>query len=211
LGSAAIALATLAASAWAPVTVSAQQAESTHQPGHRVAVIDVAYLFKNLPEIKAQVGKFESDLKKFDAEVKQQRETLKQSAAELQTLRNGTADYARKEEKIANLESKLRLEMSRKQQEFRDAEARIYYENYQRIAAAVKAIATHNNIQLVLRFNSEQMALEQNESVARGVMKNVVYHQSTIDMTQTVMRYLEHQANRSQIATGGKPASASKR
>ncbi len=44
-GNAAIAFATLAVSALAPATVSAQQAESTHQRGHHVAVIDVTYIF----------------------------------------------------------------------------------------------------------------------------------------------------------------------
>jgi Skp family chaperone for outer membrane proteins len=210
-GNAAIAFATLAVSALAPATVSAQQAESTHQPGHHVAVIDVAYIFKNLSAIKAQFSKVEGDLKKYGTELKQKRDALKQSAAQLKTLKVGTADYARQEEHFTTLESKLRLDMARKQKELGDAEAKIYYDNYQRIAAAVKAIATHNNIKLVLRFNSEDMDLEQSDSVARGVMKNVVYHDSTINMTNTVMRYLEQQTNTSQVAIGGSAASATNR
>ncbi len=210
-GTVVIAFATLAVSAWAPATSSAQQAESTQQLDHRVGVIDVAYIFKNLPAIKAQISKVEGELKKYEAELKQKRDTLKQSAAQLKTLKVGTADYARQEEHVANLESKLRLDVGRRHQELGNAEAKIYYDNYQRIAAAVKAIATHNNIKLVLRFNSEDMDLERTDSVARGVMKNVVYHDSTIDMTNTVMRYLERQASTSQVATGGSAASATNR
>ena len=156
-------------------------------------------------------SKVEGDLKRYDAELKQKRDALKQSVAQLKTLKVGTADYARQEEHVAKLESKLRLDMVRKHKELGDAEAKLYYDNYQRIYAAVKAIATHNNIKLVLRFNSEEMDLEQNDSVARGVMKNVVYHDSTIDMTNTVMRYLEQQANTSQVATAGSAASATSR
>ncbi len=210
-GNSAIAFATLAVSAMATATVSAQQADSMYQSGHRVAVIDVGYIFTNLPEIKAQVSNIESDLKRYDAEIKEKQEILKQSAAQLQTLKAGTADYASQEEHVANLESKLRLDMARKHKDLRDAEAKIYYDNYQRISAAVKAIATHNNIQLVLRFNSEDMALEQSDSVARGVMKNVVYHDSTINMTKTVMRYLEQQTKTSQASTGGSAASTTNR
>ncbi len=210
-GSAAIAFATLVVSAIAPATAAAQQANSTHQPGHQVAVIDVAHIFKNLPAIKAQVGKVEDDLRRYEAELKQKQAALKQSAAQLKTLKVGTAAYARQEEHVADLQSKLRLDMTRKQMELRDAEAEIYYVNYQRIAAAVKAVATHNHINLVLRFNSEEMDLEQAESVARGVMKNVVYHDSTINMTNTVMKYLETQTNTSQVATGGSAASATNR
>jgi Skp family chaperone for outer membrane proteins len=211
IGNAAIAFATLATSVLASTTVSAQQAESRHQLGHRMAVLDVAYIFKNLPAITAQVSKIEGDLKKYDAEFKQKRDTLKQSAAELETLKAGTADYARKQEHVANLESKLRLEIARKKKELAAAEAKIYFDNYQRIAAAVKAIATHNNIKLVLRFNSEEMDLERGDSVLRGVMKNIVYHDSTINITDTVMRYLEQQMNTSRVATGGTAASATSR
>jgi len=210
-GNAAIALASLAAASLAPTTVSAQRAESTQPQGHHIAVIDVAYIFKNLAAIKAQVGKLEDDLKKYDAELKQKQDALKQSAAQLKTLKPGTADYARQEEHYATLESQLRLDIARKKKELGDAEAKIYYDNYQRIAAAVKAIATHNNIKLVLRFNSEDMDLEQGDSVARGVMKNVVYHDSTINMTNTVLRYLEQQTSTSQIATGGSAGLATNR
>jgi Skp family chaperone for outer membrane proteins len=205
-----IAFVTLAVAALVPATVFAQQAASA-PTGHRIAVIDVGYIFKNLPEIKAQISKVEADLKKDEAELKQKREALKQAVEQLKTLKIGTADYAKQEEYVANLESKLRLNRSRKQNQLRGVEAKIYFDNYQRIAAAVKAIATHNNIKLVLRFNSEDMDLEQNDSVARGVMKNVVYQDSTINITDTVIKYLERQTNTAQVATGGNAASATQR
>jgi Skp family chaperone for outer membrane proteins len=208
---AAIAFATLAVSALAPATLVAQQADSTQSAGHRVAVIDVGYIFKNLPAIKAQVSKVEGDMKKYEAELKQQRDTLKQAVEQLKTLKVGTLDYARQEERVADLESKLRLDKTRKHNQLRGVEAQIYYDNYQRIAAAVKAIATHNNIKLVLRFNSEDMDLEQNDSVVRGVMKNVVYQDSTINITNTVMKYLARQTNTAQVATGDSAASGTQR
>ena len=96
---------------------------------------------------------------------------------------------------MANLESKLRLHQVHKHRELTEAEARLYYNSYQQIAAALRAIATDNNMQLVLNFSSEEMDVEQNDSVFRGVMKNVVYHVSTVNMTNTVIRYLEQQAN----------------
>lgn len=190
----AVALATLAGFIGLPQTATAQQAESSSRPGHHIAVIDIAYIFKNLPSIKSEVEKVESELKAFDTEVKQRRQALQQAVAQLKTLKVGTPDYAKQEEAVATMESKMRLDMGRKQKEFGEAEAKIYFTNYQRISAAVKAIATHNKINLVLRFNSEGMDMEKSETVARGVMKNIVYHDSTIDMTEMVMRYLEQTA-----------------
>ncbi|TWU38725.1 Outer membrane protein (OmpH-like) [Novipirellula aureliae] len=210
-GKAAIAFATLAGFVLAPAPVSAQQAASTHPPGHRVALIDVTYILKNLPAIKAQISKLEADLEKHKAELKQKRDTLKQSVEQLKTLKVGTADYARQEEYVANLESALRSYTIYKHRELSDAEAKTYYDSYQRMTAVVRAIATRNNINLVLRFNSEDIDSEQNDSVTRGIMRNVVYHDSTVNMTNTVLQYLKEQTNRSQFATIVNPSSDTNR
>lgn len=159
--------------------------------GHKVAVIDVAYIFKNHAAIKDEVAKVEAELKQFDAELAGKREELQQAAAELKTFKPGTPEYAAAEEKVASMESRLRLDMARKRKELSDAEAKIYYDNYQRIAAGVKFLANHYKINLVLRYNSEEMNLEQGESVIRGVMKNIVYHDESLDMTKGVMQYLD--------------------
>ena len=208
LGKAAMAFAALAGSAFAPASLSAQQAEPTHQPGHRVALVDVAYIFKNLPAIKAHVSKVKGDLKKDELERKQRRDTLRQAVEQLKTLKVGSADYARQEEYVANLESQSRLHRVHKYRGLSEAEARLYCDSYQQIAAALRAIATDHNIQLVLNISSTEMDVEQKDSVVRGVMKNVVYHDSTVNITNTVMRYLEQQANAPQAATSGNASSA---
>ncbi len=169
----------------APVTTSAQDT------GHHIAVVDVAYIFKNHPGIKAQVEKVENDLKTYDAELQKKREELKQAAERLKTFKVGSPEYAAQEEQVAGMESKLRLDMARKRKELADAEARIYYENYQLISNGVKFLASHYKINLVLRYNSEDMDLEKGDSVIRGVMKNIVYHDESLDMTKGVMQYLD--------------------
>ncbi len=174
------------------------------EEGHKVAVIDVAYIFKNHSAIKAEVAKVEAELKSFDAELTGKREELQQAASELKTFKPGSTEYAAAEEKVASMESRLRLDMARKRKELSDAEAKIYYENYQRIAAGVKFLANHYKINLVLRYNSEEMSLEQGESVIRGVMKNIVYHDESLDMTKGVMQYLDQTMR--VAGAGGNPA-----
>ena len=184
IGRAAIAMAIGTLCALAPAVASAED-------GHRIAVVDVAYIFKNHPGIRAQVTKVENDLKAYDAELKVKREELKQAAAQLKTLKAGSNAYITQEEQVASMESKLRLDMARKRKELADAEAQIYFQNYKRIAAGVKFLAQHYKINLVLRYNSEEMDVEQGDSVLRGVMKNIVYHDDSLDMTKGVMQYLD--------------------
>ncbi|TWU45128.1 Outer membrane protein (OmpH-like) [Novipirellula aureliae] len=181
-----------------PGKASAQEASPS--AGHRVAVVDVAYIFKNHPGIKAQVQSVEGDLKTYDGQLQGKREELKQAAEMLKTFKVGSPEYTSQEEKVASMESKLRLDMARKRKELADAEARIYYENYQRIAAGVKFLAQHYKINMVLRYNSEEMDLEKGESVIRGVMKNIVYHDDALDMTKGVMQYLDQSMAKEQTA-----------
>ena len=193
-----ITLAIATISVLAPAAASAQEATP-----HRIAVVDVAYIFKNHPGIKAQVTKVETDLKNYDAELKQKRDALKTAAEKLKTFQVGSPDYSAQEEQVASMESKLRLDMARKRKELADAEARIYFENYQQIAAGVKFLANHYQINLVLRYNSEEMNQGQGDSVIRGVMKNIVYHDDALDMTKGVMQYLDKAIANPSIATGG--------
>ncbi len=177
---------------------------ATAQEGHRVAVIDVAYIFNNHPSIKADRTKVEEELKAIDAELVKKRDELQQAAAELKTFKPNSPEYAAAEEAINGMESRLRLDIARKRKELSDAEAKIYFDNYQRIAAGVKFMANHYKINLVLRYNSEEMTLEEGESVIRGVMKNVVYHDEQLDMTKGVMTYLDQTSNRVATAPAGR-------
>jgi hypothetical protein len=71
-----------------------------------------------------------------------------------------------------------------------ETEAQIYFQNYKRITDGVKFMANHYKINLVLRYNSDQMDLEKPDTVIRGVMKNIVYHDEDLDMTKAIMQYL---------------------
>ncbi len=183
----------IAGQALLPSPASAQESPN---PGaaHRVATIDVGYIFKNQPSIQAQVKKIESDLKAYETVLLQKREAVKQAVEKLKTLKPGSPDFIKQEELAASLDSQLRLDMSRRQMSFRTDETKIYYDNYQRIIAAVETIAKHNKIQLVMRSNSEEMDLDNANSVTSGVMKNVVFRDDAIDMTNMVMQYLQQSA-----------------
>lgn len=197
IGKAAIAMAIVTLTAMVPVSASADE------NGHRVAVVDVAYIFKNHPGIKAQVSKVENDLKAYDSQLQTKREELKQAAERLKTFKVNSPEYAAQEEQVASMESKLRLDMARKRKELADAEASIYFENYKLIANGVKFLAQHYKINLVLRYNSEDMDLAKGDSVIRGVMKNIVYHDDSLDMTKGVMQYLDQTMNKTAANPGG--------
>ena len=186
-GKPAIVLAIVSIFTLMPAYVSAQTASTA---GHRVAVIDVAYIFKTHPGIRAEVATVEQDLKSFDATLKTKQADLKAAAEQLKTFKVGSAEYSAQEQQVALMESKLRIDMASKRRQLAETEAQIYFQNYKRITDGVKFMANHYKINLVLRYNSDQMDLEKPDTVIRGVMKNIVYHDEDLDMTKAIMQYL---------------------
>ena len=113
---------------------------------------------------------------------------MKPLAEKLPQYKIGTPEYSTLEKQIAEGDSQLRLQMASKRRELADAEARIYYQNYERITSGVKVMADFYKINLVLRYNSDKMDLEKPDTVIRGVMKNIVYHDEDLDMTKAIMQ-----------------------
>jgi Skp family chaperone for outer membrane proteins len=197
-GKSAIMVAIVTLTTFVPESVSAQApaqapAQASPSMGHRIAVVDVAYIFKTHPGIRAEVASIENDMKAFQAEVKTKQTELQQLAGKLKQYKVGTVEYQGLEKQIAQGDSELRLQMAGKKRELADAEARIYFQNYERITAGVKVMADFYKINLVLRYNSDKMDLEKPDTVIRGVMRNIVHHDEDLDMTKAIMQYLTKQ------------------
>lgn len=186
-------------------SIVANQAHAQNKDPHRVAVIDIGYIFENNAKIKTELSNLETEMKAFDSQIGTRRDSLKTEAAKLKGLKVGSPEYTAKENELASMDTKLRLDITRARKEFAEKQAKVYYNNYSLISDVVKRIAEFNKINMVLRYNSEEMDLDNPQSVMMGVMKPIVYYDAQIDLTKPVMQYLE-QMN-AQVA--GRPAAGS--
>jgi len=185
-------------------SASGQAPAKSAAAGTKIAIVDVARILKEHAGIKSQMQRIEQELKDFDASFKAKNEELKNEVAILKDLVPGTPDYTKQEEKIAQIESRGKLEFGRRRKELIDAEAKIFHDNYQLIAQMVSSVAVTNQIGIVFRYNSEEMDLADKDSLIRGVMKNIVYHDAGLDMTPLVMKMLDAHFARTANA-GGQP------
>ena len=168
--------------------LSTANAQNANNGLARIAIIDVAYIFKNATPIKEEVARVEQSLKELQQQQQaKQQEMIKESQL-LRTFKPGTADYVKQEEKLAKLETDIKLELVRRRKALAEAEANLYYTNYQKIKKIVTQVAEFNKIDLVLRYDSEAMDLEKPNSVLRGVMKTVVYRSPKLDLTKMVLQ-----------------------
>ena len=165
-----------------------QSTAQEHSTGAKVAIIDIAYIFQNAASIKSEIADIEQQIQRVQQFGKTEQEKLIHEAERIKTFELGTAAYRQQEEKVASMESTMKLEMFRRRKQLADAEAALYFRNYQTIYKIVAQLAEYNKIDIVLRYDSEGMNLEQPDTVLRGVMKNVVYRADSIDLTQLVLR-----------------------
>ena len=143
--------------------------------GTNVAVIDVGFIFKNAARFKQAMDDIKADDERFKQEVTGKQEAMQAAIQNLQKMPKGTTDYKILEEQIAGDQTKLRLDMARKQKDRIEAEAKVYYNAYRELEDRINRFATTYGIDLVLRFNAEPMDPAQPESVLNGINKFVVY------------------------------------
>jgi Skp family chaperone for outer membrane proteins len=143
--------------------------------GTNVAVVDVGFIFKNATRFKQSMDDIKNDDERFKQEMTAKQEAMQADMQNLQKMGKASTEYKILEERIAGDQTKLRLDMARKQKERIEQEAKIYFNAYRELEDHINKFATTYGIDLVLRFNAEEMDPSQPESVLNGINRFVVY------------------------------------
>ena len=181
----AAAIAAIATLGSLPCVSFAQQ--SPHQD-HRVAIVDVSYLLERLPAIREHKRQVRAERKKNDIKREKKRALLQQAAAQLKMLPKGSPEYANQENRVAELDSGLRLPRIYHDTSPSEAETQLYLDGYRQIRSAVKAVALEHGVHLVLNVERGEKQLRQSDVNSIAVMRNVVFHENTVDITHKVLR-----------------------
>jgi len=163
--------------------------QASAQTGTNVAVIDIPYIFKNFTRFKQSIDDIKKDIDNYKQYVDEQQKKLRAEAEKLELYRPGTKEYKDVEESIARLKLEVQLESAKRQKEFMEREAQVYFNAYREVEAAVTDFAQRNRIGLVLRFSSEEMDPSQRDSIMQGINRIVVY-QDRLDITNMILDLL---------------------
>ena len=170
--------------------MSRQPASSTNG----VALLDVAYLFKNLNRMKSQMTELKTDVERAESSLKRERENLQGLVERLKEFKPGTPDFKTLEEQIAKRDADLRIQTQIQQREFLERESKIYQSVYEEVLQEVDFFAKSNNITIVLRFNGDPIDKDKPEDVLRNINKPVVWFSSGLDITGPVLSRLNQRA-----------------
>lgn len=154
--------------------------------GTSVAVIDVGYIFKNAQRFKTTMDGIKKDGEKFQEQITRERDAINAQIQKLQGMQRTDPQYKLLEEQIAGDQTQLRLKVARAQKDRVEREAKVYHNAYVELERQIRAFAGRYGVDLVLRFNREQMDPSKPESVLNGINRFVVF-QNQIDITGHIL------------------------
>lgn len=164
-----------------------------------IALLDVSYIFKMHTRFKAMMNEMKGDVERAESTMKKERDQIMAMAERLKELRQGTPDYKTLEEDITKRQADLSVRVSLQKKEFLQREAKIYYTVYQEIAQETDYYAKQYGIDMVLRFNGDQVDVEKPDDVLRDINKPVVWYAKDRDITPVILDAL----NRRYAGPGG--------
>ncbi len=160
----------------------------------RIAVIDVGFIVKNHPTIKTQQNAIRERVKAAQEELGKRRQNLITEAEKLKSFNEGTPEFNKLQEKLANEEAQLKLDTVRREKELDEEEAKMAIAFYQQLQTLISQVAEHNQIDLVLRSNREAPDLKQPATIQMALEKGVVYNRPQLDMTDLILQMIGQQA-----------------
>ena len=134
----------------------------------RVAILDVAKVFKENTSFDSKVKAIKAEADQLKAQITAEQDRIK---AEVMELRGMEASPKRNqmEADLEHQHTHLRTTTRQAESELLNREARVYFDTYREMQAVVEAIAQANGLSLVLRFDSEDIDPNNQQSVKKGL------------------------------------------
>ncbi len=156
-----------------------------------VALLDVNALFKGDDDFKRQTAMMKIDADAAAAKLKQEAESIKAAAEELNKLTVGSPEHTKLRDELFKRQATLQARVQTQKQDFVQREAKIFNSVYHRISAAVVKYAKEKKLNLVLKFNGEPVNESKPEDILRNINNPVVWHSDNLDITPAIAAQLQ--------------------
>ncbi len=165
------------------------------------AVVDVAYLFKNLDEFKREREALKKEIKSQEEQIQRRLKAARAANKELQNLRGqDDADEAAVSKitiALAQMKAEMDVERQVMQKNFLNREAAIYEFVYNKIKAEIAAYAKEHRIRIVRRFIRPRKQEKPSDSssnprdILRRMNQDVLYvERDDFDITDEILKRL---------------------
>jgi Skp family chaperone for outer membrane proteins len=195
----------------AGLCLSAAQAQTRPAgttPGYRptapptgVGLLDLSRVFKQYVAFQKEMDDMKADVDRAEEHMKQQTESLKQMAMQLQERKPGSPDYKQLEADLTKRRSDLQVQMQLMRKQFLEREADIYDRHYKAIQNEVSYFASQQNLAAVLRFNKSEADATNPQDVLGKINQPIVWHNPAVDITERIIYNLNARVQ----GTAGRP------
>lgn len=184
-------------------SVQAQTAAPKSTTGHRIGLIDMAYVFQNYNKFEGLRAALQSEIEKSDAEAKARVERLQKLQSELKKYDSGGPQYEKHEKTVLEAKGDFDAFRASTQRKLARRESEMFKTIYTDVTAAVKLYAEYAKFDHVMRYNKKDVAdtMAPQEAV-QTMNKTFIYTKAENDITDTVLKYLNDQYGKT-TGTGG--------
>jgi outer membrane protein len=139
-----------------------------------------------------------NDVKQAEETVNAEKTKILQAEKARDEFAKGTQDYRLRDEEVTRAKAELAVKVQSQRNDFLQREAQIYNTVYQEILQATDYFCRQNNIDMVLRFNADQVDPNRPDTVLAFINRPVVWYQQYLNITPNILNDL----NRTPINRG---------
>lgn len=186
-----------------PMMASAAAPAAAPMTAGPVALLDVSRIFKQHARFNGMMEEMKAHVQQVEAWVKTEREAMRVQAEQMKDLQPGSQQYKDTEVALAKRQSDVQIQMQVQRKELMQREAKIYFNVYSEVQQEVEAVAAARGFVIVLRYNGDQVDVEQPDDVLRDINKSVIWFNRGADITDEVLARIASRSQQSgDTATG---------
>jgi Skp family chaperone for outer membrane proteins len=167
----------------------------------KVAIVDVGMIFKSHPKFSQELAALKQEADQFKTASLQLQQQLIQKAEVLKQYQPGSDEFKNAETKLAQESAAMEVDQRGKMRTLMKQEALLHFKTYTEVNGLIATYCESDGIQLVLRYNSQEMDPKNPSSVMQRVNGSVVYHSQQNDITRQIVARI-NQLNSTASAAG---------
>lgn len=153
----------------------------------KVAIVDIGVIFKSHASFEQQLAALKTEAEQFKTESLRLQQQLMQKAEVLKQYDPGSQDFKNLETKLAQESASMEVAQRDKMRSLMQQEAQLHFKTYSEVNSIIGEFCESSGIQLVLRYNSQEMDPKSPNSVMQRVNGSVVFHNQQNDITPQIV------------------------
>lgn len=169
----------------------------------QVAIVDIGEVFKGHPAFTQQLEALKQEAEQFKASSLQLQQSLMQKAEAMKQYTPGSDNFKQAEASLAQESAAMEVDQRDKMRMLMQREAQLHFDTYAEVNKLIEKYCDQHGIQLVLRFNSEQMDTKNPATIMQRVNGSIIYHDQDKDITSQVIAQLVQSNGSASLGVGG--------